>query len=229
MKRIAVGITVGGALLAGASAAGAADYGNWRVTATGTLTHKWTLGSERPCGYSGSGRVSATMRGESRRFRLRYASSGGYSQWEMGSRRFRARGDIRRTDGARQNPPRRESEPCKPRPRNGCGVTRKLHRRAFGSIEGQVPSRNPRITFSFYNLLEAFPERSRCYVAGFYDFNSFPGAPYANYGRLVGRMPSPGKLRRRAFTVTIRHRRAKVRGERRTTTIRRVTLRFRPV
>jgi hypothetical protein len=211
-----------------ASPAQAVDYGKWRVTATGSITHKWKLVSDEPCASVGAGRVTASVHGRSKAFRLQYFEQDGFRQWDLESR-MRAKGRIRRTDGTRQNPAEDDADPCTPRKRNGCGERRKLHRRAFGSVEGMIPRRRPRITFSFYRLLDAFPQRSRCYTGGFGDFNNFPGIPFTNYGRMVGRMPRPSEIGRRAFTVRFSDRRKRLGGKRKTRTVRHVKLRFRPV
>lgn len=215
-------------LLVVPGAAQALDFGHWRVTASGSVTHEWKLAGRTPCADHGFGRVTANAHGRTKRFRLAYYERDGFRQWEILPPQFHARGKVLRKAHLRQRAPKRGAGPCSPIERNGCGVKRRLTRRTIGSVEGTIPQRKARVTLSFYNVLDAFPERSHCYTGRFGDFNNFPGAPFANYGRMVGRMPAPGSVGRRAFTVSIVDTHAKRRGSLRTKTVRRVKLRFRP-
>lgn len=224
---MAVVVTAAGAL-AGAAPAAAAEYGKWRVAVTTSLKHEWTLRSDQACAPTGPGAVTLNAKARTKPFRMAYRVDGRDRRWEIFPRPFRASGTIARTDRTTQNPPASGDE-CAPTRKSGC-ESRPLHRRTQGSVEGMnTRGRRPGVTFSLYGVMDAFTGRGRCQTGRFRDFNNYPGAPFANYGRMAGRMPRPGRVKRKPFTVKIVERRSAKRSWGRTETVRRAKLRFIPV
>ena len=195
------------ALLLTPATAWAVELGNWRVTATASVTFDWTTTSSRPCDEVGAGQVRATVSGRSARFRMGYFTRGGYKHWAVYPSQFRpSGGTITATDETRQNPPEFAGETCTPTDKSGC-VTRPLARaRTFIDVRGKNarPGRLAGITFDVNGLRSAFePLPRECELGGFRDYGDFPGRkPNEDFGLLFLRMPAASTIGRRPFSVS---------------------------
>lgn len=195
------------ALLLAPASASAVELGNWRVTATASVTFDWTKASSRPCEEVGAGQVRAIVNGRSARFRMGYFARGGYKHWAVYPSQFRpSGGTIRATDQTRQNPPEFAGETCTPTDKSGC-VTRPLDRRGtFIGVRGKNarPGRLAGITFDVNGLRSAFESLPReCELGGFRDYGDFPGRrANEDFGLLFLRMPPASTIGRRVFSVS---------------------------
>lgn len=197
----------GAFLLAPAATAQAVELGNWRVTATASVTFDWTRSTDMPCEAVGAGQVRATVTGRSARFRMGYFARAGYKHWAVYPRSFRPTGGtVTATDQTRQNPPEFPGETCTPTDKSGC-TTRPLDRRnTFVNVRGKNarPGRAAGITFDVNGLLSTFESLPReCEYGGFRDYADFPGRRASeDFGLLFVRMPAASGIGRRAFTVS---------------------------
>ena len=195
-----------GLLLAPASAQ-AVELGNWRVTATASITYDWTLSTSMACEAVGGGQVRATVTGRSARFRMGFFARAGYRHWAVYPGSFRpAGGTITATDRTTQNPPEFAGSTCTPTDKSGCVTRRVDPRRTFISVRGKNarPRRPAGVTFDVDGIASAFEALPRpCEMGGFRDYSEFVGRrANEDFGLLSVSMPAASRLGRRAFTVS---------------------------